>query len=297
MAIVQGRDSREVPILTKGTENTFVQAFESEAIQTLNSQGKRVIHIERTKRGAGITEFSQYHVIINFLWEADTEDPKYKAFLAEEKRKADSAKAAELAKKAEKEEKKIQMQQEDEAHRKKCTASFWLQHSIEKEKLEEERDWLMKKSSSRLAQKRIDIIDKILTRERVGTGFSKYEKLQMQSRELFALKLEKPEAYESCITKIPELRELENIAGLEIGKSEIAEVFYFALIVGGFFLFGGSVVPGIVRVVSYLIVCLCAFIVVGSVILEIDNLKKAQKLRQLKKGLKKFETRKDEFLK
>lgn len=205
MAIVQGKDSREVPILVKGTERTFVDAFESEAIQSLNSQGKRVIHIERTKRAAGITEFSQYHVIINFLWEADTEDPKYKAFLAKEKWKEDSAKAAELAEKAKKE-------QEEAAYRKMRTTSFWQEHSLEKEKLEEERDWIMAKSRwGRLAQKRIDIIDKILTREREGTEFSKYEEIQMQSRELFALRLEKPKVYTQCITEIPELLSLIHI--------------------------------------------------------------------------------------
>lgn len=119
----------------------------------------------------------------------------------------------------------------------------------------------------------------------------------MQSRELFALKLEKPEAYEQCITEIPELRELDNIAKLEMAKSNIDGAFYCALVVAGFFLLCGSIVPGIVRVVSYLIVCLCAFVVVGSVILEIDNLKKAQKLKKLEKALKKFEKRKDELLK
>lgn len=167
---------------------------------------------------------------------------------------------------------------------------------MEKEKLEEERDWIMAKSRwGRLAQKRIDIIDKILTREREGTEFSKYEEIQMQSRELFALRLEKPKVYTQCITEIPELREIDNVAGLEMKKTNIDGVFYCALVGAGAFLFFGSIIPGIVRVVSYLIVCLCAFLVVGSVALERDNWKKAGKLKELEKALKKFEKRKDEF--
>lgn len=95
MAMIQGTEVIEVAVPMKMAERDFVAAKQEVAIKRLNAEGKRVTHIEQTKRNPSVLEFSQYHVIVTLLWEADTESEEYKSFIeTKEKEEAELRKRA-----------------------------------------------------------------------------------------------------------------------------------------------------------------------------------------------------------
>ena len=231
MAIVQGVENIDVPIPMKSMEAQLVGDAESRIVAQLNAQGKRVVRIDHSTRPGGFGEFSGTHATVTVLWEADTENPTYKALIDKQKAEEERIRQAQLEKeraaREAAEKARIEAEKRKREQTEKNTSSFWKRNESVKKDLLDERDWLRQYDSDwadkPAINSRIAVINNILNKKREDydvDDFSPYEKVKILERNLFKIRLTDKVTYNQLIEREPILKDLDTLTEKKSEKAD-----------------------------------------------------------------------------